>query len=115
MLYRTAFRKICTFFWNNNWLEVACQYSSVPPAWATITVFLITEFGDVLAKHITGLLSYLINVYWTVFLEPDSILVVPSSHPKHIKPEVDKYYVETTGQSKVSSRSLIKKSYGDYG
>jgi hypothetical protein len=42
-------------------------------------------------------------------LEPDSILVVPSSHPKHIKPEVDKYYVETTGLSKVSSRSLIKK------
>lgn len=84
-------RKTATFFWKRSWLEVACQYSRVPSVWATIRVFLIMEAGEVLAMHITGLLSSFTKLYWTAFLVVDRMRVVPSLHPRHISPDECKY------------------------
>ena len=97
-----------TFFWNKSWLEVQCQYSKVPPEWHTIIVFFIVEFDGVLAIPVTADLSSFIRLYWIYFFVGDKILVVPSKHPKHIRPEVGRYSLHTAGLSKVISISLMK-------
>jgi hypothetical protein len=97
-----------TFFWNRSWFDVVCQYSSVPSACAAITVFFIVEFGDVLARLITGDLSYFIRVYWIDLFVVDNTLVVPSSHPKQTNPDAGRYSEQTTRESNVIYKSLMK-------
>lgn len=85
-----------------------CQYYREPPAWATITVFLIVELEEVLAMLMTGLLSSFTSEYCTAFLVVDRIRVTPSSHPKQMKPDAARYSVEMTLLSIFISKSLMK-------
>lgn len=60
----------------------------------------------------TGDLSYFTKVYWMDLLVVDRIRVVPSSHPKQTNPDAGRYSVETTGDSRVIYKSLMKQSQG---
>ncbi len=61
-------QELGTFFWNSNWFEVVCQYSRVPSECVAMTVFLMVELDEVLARQVMGLLSSLTRLYLTSFL-----------------------------------------------
>lgn len=92
-----------TFFWKRTWLEVACQYSNVPPEWVAMNVFFKVDVVEVLAMHVTGVLSSFTKLYWIACLFTDKTLIIPSVQPRVTNPDAGRYYVDITGLSTVNS------------